>query len=159
MTPGRLFLAIALVLVLASSGCVLEQTRDLLGVSGTFYPAYNDVAHINFSAAKVAMAAKGYTVKVYPAEWNPPGAAYDNGAEIFRKDDFVFHIASWTFGGSQKALASGYYNGTSGDLKTDKDTAAAEKYVKGEISAIAAQLNLTVDWSQVKWVVDVGPVK
>ncbi len=159
MTRTGLFAAITLVFMLAASGCVLEQSRDLLGVSGTFYPAYNEVARINFSAAKAGMAAEGYTVKVYPADWNPPGAAYDNGAEISRKGDFVFHIASWTFGGSQKALASGFYNGSNGDFKTDKDTAAAEKYVRTEMNAIAARLNLTVDWSQVKWAVDVGPAK
>ena len=105
------------------------------------------------------MTAKGYTVKVYPAEWNPPGAAYDNGAEIFRKDDFIFHIASWTFGGSQKALASGYYNATNGEFKTEKETTAAEKYIKNEMALIAGNLNLTFDWSQVKWAVDVGPAK
>jgi len=159
MTPGRFFAIFSLVLVLAASGCVVEQTRDLLGISGTFYPAYKEVAHVNFSAVKAAMTVKGYTVKIYPTEWNPSGAAYDNGAEIFRKGDFIFHIASWTIGGSQKALASGFYNGTLGDFKTDKDISAAEKYMKTEMNAIAAQLNLTVDWSQVKWVVDVGPVK
>src|SRR5512137_945748 len=104
MARTGLFSAFALVLLLAGSGCVLEQTRDLLGVSATFYPGHSEVSRINFTAAKAAMAPKGWTVKVYPAEWNPPGAAYDNGAEIFRKDDFVFHIASWTLGGSQKAL-------------------------------------------------------
>jgi hypothetical protein len=149
----------AIVLVLASSGCVLEQTRDLLGVSGTFYPAYDDVARINFSAAEPLMAASNWTVKVYPAEWNPPGAAYDNGAEISRKGDFVFHIASWTFGGSQKALASGFYNASKGKYTTENEVGTAEKYVKGEISAIATQLNLTVDWPAVKWAVDLGPAK
>jgi hypothetical protein len=105
------------------------------------------------------MAAKNWTVKVYPAEWNPPGAAYDNGAEISRKGDFVFHIASWTFGGSQKALASGYYNASVGKYKTENDVGPAEKYIRAEVGSIASQLNLTVDWSQVKWAVDLGPVK
>jgi hypothetical protein len=155
----RFFSFFAILLVLASSGCVLEQTRDLLGISGTFYPAYNDVARINFTTAKASMSAGGWTVKVYPAEWNPAGAAYDNGAEISRKGDFVFHIASWTYGGSQKALASGFYNASKGNFKTEKDVGAAEKYVKAEVSAIAAQLNLTVDWPQVKWAVDLGPAK
>ena len=159
MKAVPLFFISALVLVLASSGCVLEQTRDLLGISGTMYMAYNDVARINFSASKASLAAKGYTVNVYPAEWNPSGAAYDNGAEIFRKDDFIFHIASWTFGGSQKALASGYYNATNGEFKTEKETTAAEKYIKNEMALIAGNLNLTFDWSQVKWAVDVGPAK
>jgi hypothetical protein len=153
------FAALALVLVVASSGCVVEQTRDLLGISGTVYLPYDDVARINFTAAKAAMAAKGYTVNVYPAEWDPPGADYDNGAEIFRKGDFVFHIAAWTFGGSQKALASGFYNGSKGDFKTDSETAAAEKYIRNEMSQIAQNLNLTVDSSQVKWAVDLGPAK
>jgi hypothetical protein len=159
MKARNMFPFLAVGLVLASSGCVLDNYRDLHGVSGTFYPAYNDVARINFTTAKTAMAAKNWTVKVYPAEWNPPGAAYDNGAEISRKGDFVFHIASWAYGGSQVALASGFYNGTTGKYKTENDLGAAEKYVKAETTSIASQLNLTVDWSQVKWAVDLGPAK
>ncbi|MBM4248815.1 MAG: hypothetical protein FJ149_05165 [Euryarchaeota archaeon] len=159
MRPAHLLCALAVVLAAASSGCVLEQKRDLLGVSATFYPSYAEVSRVNFSQAESSMAAEGYTVNVYPSEWNPPGAAYDNGAEISRKADFVFHIASWTYGGSQRALASGFYNATKGGYKTESDSGAARRYVKGEIDAIAAGLNFTVDWEQVKWVVDLGPVK
>ena len=159
MKPTHIVSFLAIIFVLSSSGCVLEQTRDLLGISGTMYLPYNDVARINFTAAKAAMAARGYTVKVYPAEWNPPGAPYDNGAELSRNDDFVFDIASWTLTGSQKGLASGFYNGSKGDFKTDGETDAAKRYMRNEMSQIAQNLNLTVDWSQVRWSVDLGPVK
>jgi hypothetical protein len=152
-----------LLLALASSGCVLEQPgeppRDLLGISGTFYPSHAEVSRINFTTAKSSMASDGWTVKPYPSEWNPPGAAYDNGAEISRKGDFVFHIASWTFGGSQKALASGYYNASKGTYKSESDVGQAEKYIKAEMTSIASRLNITVDWAQVKWAVDLGPAK
>lgn len=159
MRPAHLICALAVVLAAVSSGCVLEQTRDLLAVSATFYPSYAEVSRINFSQAGPDMAAEGYTVNVYPSEWDPPGADYDNGAEMFRRGDFVFHIASWTYGGSQRALASGFYNASKGSYKTESDSGAAQKYVRSEISAIAARLNFTVDWDQVKWAVDLGPVK
>ena len=159
MRAVRILCALAVMLVTGSSGCVLEQTRDLLTVSATFYPSYAEVSRINFSQSESEMAAEGYTVNVYPSEWDPPGAAYDNGAEIFRKGDFLFHIASWTYGGSQNALASGFYNASNGPYKTEADSGAARKYVRSEIEALASRLNFTMDWDQVKWAVDLGPVK
>ncbi len=157
MAARHILCGLALILLLATSGCVIEQTRSLAGLSATFYPSYNETIRINFSAVKPAMAALGFAVKPYPSEWNPAGPAYDNGAEISRKADLVFHIACWTLGGSGNAAASGYYNATRGQYTTEKQVDAAKNYVKADMAIIAGGLNLTVDWSALMWSVDFGP--
>jgi outer membrane murein-binding lipoprotein Lpp len=147
--------AVAVLTVLCSSGCVLEQTRNLISIDATTFVSYEKVMAVDFSAVQASMEANGYSVKLYPQQWHPAGSAYDAGAEICRTSDFVLHVAAWSFSGSKTALVSGRYDASWGDFKTEKEVGAAKKYITNETDLIAGYLNLTVDWNTTKWSVSV----
>jgi hypothetical protein len=157
MDAMRIASVVAVMAVLCSSGCVLEQTRNMIKVDYTLFVSYDQVVAVNFTAAKQTLLSKGYTVKPYPEEWDPPGSAYDSGAEIFKSKDFVFDVAAFNFSGTGTGLASGSYNASMGEYKTEKELDAAKKYLRTETDRLAGLLNLTIDWKTAKWSVSLTP--